>query len=642
MKSPRSAAWAKGALKSACQRIAAARQGTRNGTLNSEAFCIFRIVAGGNLDENEVRAELFQAARGCGLVDDDGAASVENTINSAANAGLAQPLYYERKTNGSQLQSNDPQPQPPARPPPPPLPPPPSPSSQPQPQLQPQQRAAGAKPIVRLIDGELPEAVDKAEEALIAVGGRHLYQRGTQIVHPIRPKVRAANSRWTRTWKLEAISKPTMIEIFTRVVQFERWDGRSNDFVVKDCPEQVAEIYLARVGHWKLLPLFGIVNAPFLRTDGTPCERPGYDHDSGLLYIPEKGAFAPIPTNPSEHDARAALARLKEKLLAEFPFVEEVDRSVALSAFLTAFDRHAMATAPLHAFTSPTAGTGKSLLVDLVSILLSGRPAPVIAQGRTAEETEKRLASALLSGDRVIVLDNCDHEVDSALLCQALTQEQLNIRLLGYSRNIEVPMLATFFATGNNLVIASDLTRRTLLCRLDAKAERPELRTFKSNVLEVARSERGALVGDVLTILRAWHLAHVGIGIDPFGSFEDWSFRVRQSLLWLDQTDPCDSVQTVRENDPLRCLLDAVLHQWKEKLGVTNAFTVQQVIARAVVDPDFHGALMAVAASRQGITVSNSGLGQWLSKNNGKIVGRLKLLRKGIRAGYQLWQVIEI
>jgi putative DNA primase/helicase len=56
-----------------------------------------------------------------------------------------------------------------------------------------------------------------------------------------------------------------------------------------------------------------------------------------------------------------------------------VDRSVALSGILTALDRRAMMTAPLHAFTAPAPRTGKSLLVDIASLLATGQLAPVIA-----------------------------------------------------------------------------------------------------------------------------------------------------------------------------------------------------------------------------------------------------------------------
>ena len=166
---------------------------------------------------------------------------------------------------------------------------------------------------------------------------------------------------------------------------------------------------------------------------------------------------------------------------------------------LTALDRHAMATAPLHAFTSPVAGTGKSLLVDLASLLASGELTPVISQGSNKDETEKRLGAELLSGNAIVSFDNCSSEVDSELLCQALTQRELRVRELGYSRNVRVPITALFTVNGNNLVIANDLTRRTLLGQLDAGMERPETRTFKRKVDEVAREHRGALVAAALT-----------------------------------------------------------------------------------------------------------------------------------------------
>ena len=204
-----------------------------------------------------------------------------------------------------------------------------------------------------------------------------------------------------------------------------------------------------------------------------------------------------------------ALAQL-ERLISTFPFVAAADRSVALSAILTTLDRRSMATAPLHAFTSPTAGTGKSLLVDVAAMLATGRPMPVIAQGRTEEELEKRLGAALLAGDMAISLDNCDHVLEGSFLCQVLTQRQLNIRILGQSRNAETPVNATIFATGNNLTIAGDLIRRSLLCSMDAGCERPELRVFNVNAIEATKANRGELVCAALTVLRAWHLAAPG------------------------------------------------------------------------------------------------------------------------------------
>src|SRR5207245_182808 len=100
---------------------------------------------------------------------------------------------------------------------------------------------------------------------------------------------------------------------------------------------------------------------------------------------------------------------------------------------------------PLFGFTAPTPGSGKSLLVDMVAMLATGRPMPVIGQGRSEEELEKRLGAALLAGDVAISIDNCNHELQSSFLCQALTQQHLNIRLLGLSRHVKTPVNAAIF-----------------------------------------------------------------------------------------------------------------------------------------------------------------------------------------------------
>jgi hypothetical protein len=535
---------------------------------------------------------------------------------------------------------------------------------QPGPGPQPQPAPPVQLPIIQLIEGELPRVIDEAEAALLAdIARQQLYQRGELVVRPVRLKLRAADMRGSKRettgWQLLQVTKPYMIETLTRVAHFERWNERAKDWTAKNCPGWVAETYLARAGRWKIPVLLRIVNSPFLRGDGSLCERPGYDRDSALLYILGRGqSFPSVPAVPTLQQAREALTYLDDTLFEEFPFVEKIDRSVALSLVLTALDRHAMTTAPLHAFTSPVAGTGKSLLIDIASLLASGEITPVISQGSNKEETEKRLGAELLSGNAIVSFDNCSSEVDSELLCQALTQRELRVRELGYSRNVRVPITALFTVNGNNLLIANDLTRRTLLCQLDAGVERPETRKFKYKVDEVARDQRGLLVAAGLTILRGWHVAKTTIGVEPMGSFEEWSYRIRCPLLWLDRGDPCDSIKTIRENDPLRSLLNAVLVQWEAALGTVDCFTVQQAIDKATklatgqlgvgntpaisADPDFYHALAAVAVARSGGIISNERLGRWLNSNNGKIVGKLKLARVGNNKGYPTWQVLDL
>ncbi len=220
------------------------------------------------------------------------------------------------------------------------------------------------------------------------------------------------------------------------------------------------------------------------------------------MFDPQGAAFPKLAASPTRDDAVAAVGVLKE-LIATFPFTDDASRSVALSAILTALVRASLPKAPLHVFTAPIAGSGKSMLVDIASMIATGRETPVLAQGSTAEELEKRLGAALLAGDATISIDNCEHPLGSDLLCQVLTQPSVNIRLLGQSKNVEVLTNATLFATGNNLRLVGDMTRRALISFLDPQVERPELREFAVDPIEQIRRDRGRYVIAALTILRA-------------------------------------------------------------------------------------------------------------------------------------------
>jgi putative DNA primase/helicase len=93
---------------------------------------------------------------------------------------------------------------------------------------------------------------------------------------------------------------------------------------------------------------------------------------TGLLLIGPVAAMPAMPGEPSKDDAREALARLRQ-LLDEFPFVDDVSRSVALSALITPVVRGACNCVPGHFFDSPTPGTGKSYLQDVATAIACQR-----------------------------------------------------------------------------------------------------------------------------------------------------------------------------------------------------------------------------------------------------------------------------
>jgi len=525
-----------------------------------------------------------------------------------------------------------------------------------------QRRAPGAgdgaadggseRPTIKIVGGKLPQIVDEAEVALIA-GARDFYRYGDRLVRPVVEEVPAADETRTKAHRLVPITTPHLVDVLTAAADWQKFDKRSETWVPINCPDQVAETYLAREGHWHLPPIIGTINAPMLRADYSLLDRPGYDVRTALLYRPDGTTFPAVPDEPTWQDADRALRSI-EDLVSTFPFksgADGADRSVAVSMILSALDRKAVATAPAHGASATVAGSGKTMLADIAATIATGQRAPVIDQSKDDAETDKRLVAALLRGGAIICFDNIDRPLDSALLCQALTTVgMMQLRVLGYSKDVIVPNSATFFITGNNLILSGDLTRRAVVSSLDAGCERPELREFSSDPVAIAKQHRGELVVAGLTILRAYHVAGERVKITPLGSFEGWSRRVREPLVWLGRTDPCDSMTNIRRADPVTALLAALFAAWRSSIGVGNAITVRALIEMAdrvtpdggACYPSLRDALVAIAGEARGNEINVRRLGQWLHKSEDRVMDRLKITRRAVKAASVQWVLAEV
>lgn len=503
-----------------------------------------------------------------------------------------------------------------------------------------------ARPAIRIYAGFLHETVDMAEGALMQAGLGY-YQRGSMVVRPAMVPVAIADGRKIDAPRLVDVKAHHMAEAFTRAANWKRFDKREGKWLSTDCPHRIAETFLVREGQWRLPVLTGIINCPTLRPDGSILDLPGYDAQTGLLFDPQDVLFPMLPRDPDRETAQRALAFLKD-LISTFPFVTDADRSVALSGILTALIRRSLPTAPLHGFNAPTAGTGKSMLVDLASLIATARPAPVIAQGKSEEEMEKRLGAALIAGDVLIAIDNCEEPLGGELLCQTLTQTSLKVRILGKSVNAEVPSNAAVFATGNNLTLEGDMTRRAVRATLDAGVERPELRAFDRDPLAMVTAQRGDYVAAGIAILRAYHIAGRPEMRPPLGSFTDWSRWIRDALIWLGEADPCDTMEEMRGADPKLEALTSVLAGWREVIGMDRV-SVRDVIERATdqrpqlfgrtefVHPEFREALLRVAG--EGGVINGRRLGRWIGAHQNRIVSGLRLISAGVSAGHARWQL---
>ncbi len=160
-------------------------------------------------------------------------------------------------------------------------------------------------------------------------------------------------------------------------------------------------------------------------------------------------------------------------------------------------------------------------------------------------------------------------------------------------------------ATGNNLAFEGDMTRRAVMCRMDAGIENPEGRSFDVDLKAWVPAHRVRLVAAGLTILRAFVCAgRPGLKrLAPFGSFEEWSDLIRGALVWLGEPDPCLTIK-----------------------HIVAPFTARSLITAGRDDPEGTDLTDAIhAADPKGNPVT---LGIHLKAHQNKIVGGLTLRSK--------------
>lgn len=547
----------------------------------------------------------------------------------------------------------------PASPPAPPAAPPPAPEDPPELPEDPQER-----PRI-LVGTELHATVDRAAAELRRDPG--LYQRDGYLVHVVRPEEAGDELQTPGTPQIRLVPSAQLTERLTRCARFFKIDGRRKDPEVPCLPSShVVNATIAR-GRWPgVRPLVGVLEAPTMRPDGSIIQRPGYDAATGYLYDPQT-RFPRVPDRPTQADANAALAELCEIWL-EFPFAVPEALYVPIAALLTLLARPAIAGAvPAFVLDASTRGSGKTLLSDTIALLATGRGAARMTWPPNPEELEKVLGAYALRGAALVSFDNIETKFGGAALDRVLTAEdRVELRVLGKSEVPTLPWRATVLASGNNMVLGADTTRRVLLARLEPNVERPEARTgFRHHpLLGWLRTQRPRLVVAALTILRAYVVAgRPDMELPAWGSYDAWRGLIAQAIVFAGGGDvlSCRASGAEDDVDPELAALRTFLHELPRLAsddqlpGVTGP--APGLTARAIVSAlyppdrlrghdvapdgwdDLREAIEAVVPTRAGQAPRPVSLGARLRRWKGRVVGGRKLGAKQSRTGVQEWQV---
>ena len=381
-------------------------------------------------------------------------------------------------------------------------------------------------------------------------------------------------------------------------------------------------------GDW--LPLLSrVATAPYYDADGRLVVAEGYDagsrgYLSGTLRRRQMGVDEAL--------------NVIDDWIGQFPFERVSDRAHALAFALCPLVRDMIGgPVPMTVFEAPAAGTGKSLLMQVLATAATGRPVEPTPMSSQEDERRKAMGSLLQEGRPVVLLDNVrGHLHDPALEGVLTAYPTWSDRRMGGQDRLRVPATAVWGLSGNNLTMNADLQRRTVSVRLNARTSTPETRTGwrHADLLRFTAEHRDDLLSALLTLVQTWQLEGRPAGTATLGSYEAWS-RVMGGILGA-----CGVVGFLGDREHRTAEVDPETAEWQ---GLLQLWATEPTLRgrRGA------GELATVCAER-GLLLGVLGDGQHLSRSRrlgaalGRLRGRVWRLQVAAESQPEVWAELEV
>jgi len=408
---------------------------------------------------------------------------------------------------------------------------------------------------------------------------------------------------------------------------------------------------VAEMGSWPgVRTLAAVVDRPVLRPDGTLLTQSGYDEMTALLYEPRTDITYPdIASEPTLDDAIRARETL-ENVVCDFPFEGPAHRSAWLAWVLTIVARYSFyGPTPMFLADAPTPGSGKTLLIDVGTIIATGYPSPrwQYSPGDEAEN-RKQLTTVAIAAPSCVLADNVKGVLGGAALEEQLISTTRDDRILGGNTSYNGPWSTVMAGTANNANLTSDMTRRVIYMRLVPAVERPETRTgFRVADLEAwTYRHHPELLAAVLTILSAYAAAgRPPVELAPYGSYESWSSAVRAPLVWCGATDPLEACKALARSSSEQEDIHSLIVEMAKLTAIRGPLHAADILTAASSDGwialrEAIAALSPQAARRESVT--SRGLGHLLAKLRGRVADSCQLRGVDDGHGSTLWASVRL
>lgn len=241
---------------------------------------------------------------------------------------------------------------------------------------------------------------------------------------------------------------------------------------------------------------------------------------------------------------------IRDELLIDFPFENELHLAGALALMMTMMQRPLMKTAPAFAAVAPQPGTGKSTLIEIASIAVHGFPIASHPLSGNEEELRKAIMSMLIAKIPAVMFDNIGKgsAIGSNLLAKLITGEESTDRVLGRTETRSEINSLTMTFTGNSISFVRDMATRVAVIELNARLVDPLRRKFKHRDIKVWAYERRSRWLSALVAIAKKGVSETPM-IEGVSRFEDFNEYVAKPVYAVTGIDVRELLDAGNEDD---------------------------------------------------------------------------------------------
>ncbi|MBI5440417.1 MAG: hypothetical protein HY900_04310 [Deltaproteobacteria bacterium] len=501
--------------------------------------------------------------------------------------------------------------------------------------------------------GPRPKTADRRIRPTIAVDEVDLHETTPQVLAAIKEGplgkeiyvhdttlVRGRVNRRSGVVRLVRLGVDELRHVAARSARFVKTDRDGGETSVPPPAVIMRDVLVHPDSGFPVLERIAV--CPFFDASGELIVEPGY-HAESLTYLalPRDFEMPEVPLTPTREQVTEATAILAS-FVSGFPFAQRASKANWLSMALVPIIMHLFhGRSPLFAILANMPGTGKTLLINVTALAVTGQNARLMTFSRNEDEYRKKITSALIQGLNYIVLDNLVGKIDMPSMASDITNELIADRLLGSSKILELLNFAVRVVTGNNVLFSTELARRIVLIALDAGLENPwqrDLETFEHpDLVGWVRANRGAIIWALCVFVTNWlSKGKPSADVPPIGGFESWC-AVTAGILAAATPEGQTAflgnlAEFYRQGDEEGTEVRGLVARWWHRFG-TDPVGVTDLFDMAVmggVDLDLGSGNDRSQRIR---------FGRFLGSLNGRWVGALRISSCGSRRGSRMWRL---